>query len=251
MGTIDPQRFQEAYQAVLTSEYSRVGIGMLSEKTMHAVLKRYYEPHSENHEITVGRHVADIVGENGIIEIQTTDFSRLKEKLAAFSEVCSVTVVHPIIRKRRLCWVDRESKTVVESRNAPCKDPRADAFLELLRVREFLNTPNLRFLFPLMEIEEYRYLNPKQKNPHKKASRCDKIPTAILEEWEFSSVDDYRAFLPENLPDQFISRDFAKSANCAFSTAQIMLKLFTELSLVKRVGKQGKSYIYQLHGEEL
>lgn len=250
MRLVDTERFAAACRAVLDIEHPRDGIGTLSEKTLHAILKRYYEPHAENHEIAIGRYVADIVGADGIIEIQTTDFSRLKGKLSAFLEVCPVTVVHPIAKKRRLYWIERESGNISAPRSAPCKDPRADICLELLRVRELLAHPKLRFLFPLVEIEEYRYLNPKQKNPHKKASRCDKIPSALLEEWEFSSLADYQALLPATLPEQFISRDFAKAAHCALSTAQLMLNLLNELRLVERIGKQGNSYLYKLHNRD-
>lgn len=250
MSTVDPQRFQEACHAVLHTERSQLGIGTLSEKTLHAILKRYYEPHTDNHEISIGSYVADIIGENGVIEIQTTDFSRLKEKLTAFLELCPVTVVHPIAKKRWLVWIDPVSGAVSKPRKAPCKDIRADIFLELLRVQELLNHPSLRFVFPLLEIEEYRYLNPKQRNPHKKATRCDKLPLQIFEELEFHTLADYQAFLPNDLPEQFISRDFAKAAKCALSTAQLMLKFFTELGLVERIGKQNRSCLYQLHSEE-
>ena len=48
------------------------------------MLKAAYEPHTENHELSVGGYVADIVGQNGIIEIQTRELWRLKEKLRLF-----------------------------------------------------------------------------------------------------------------------------------------------------------------------
>ena len=57
--------------------------------TLHAVLKNYYEPFEQNHEIKVGRFVADIVGEQGVIEIQTRNFGNLLEKLDNFLEFCS------------------------------------------------------------------------------------------------------------------------------------------------------------------
>lgn len=72
------------------------GIGTLGERTLHMVLKRYFEPDESLHEIRVGGFVADIVRPNGIIEIQTRDFSKLRRKLAAFLELGPVTVVYPV-----------------------------------------------------------------------------------------------------------------------------------------------------------
>ena len=64
---------------------------------MHAALKSYYEPDFESREVKVGGFVADIVGENGIIEIQTRGFDRLGRKLDAFLEAVRVTVVYPVL----------------------------------------------------------------------------------------------------------------------------------------------------------
>ena len=55
----------------------RGGIGTLGEKSLHAALKLYYEPDSSRHEIPVGQYVADIVNEEGIIEIQTKHLSSM------------------------------------------------------------------------------------------------------------------------------------------------------------------------------
>ena len=56
-------------------------IGTLGEKSLHAVLKRYYEPDRSCHEIPVGNYVADIVNQDGIFEIQTRGLSNLRPKL--------------------------------------------------------------------------------------------------------------------------------------------------------------------------
>ncbi len=246
MHGVDVERFAAARCAVLESLPPRTGIGRLSEKTLHAVLKLYYEPYFENHEIPVGRYVADIVGEAGIIEIQTADFSRLRKKLEAFSSVSAVMVVHPVAVKRWIYWVDPVSGAVEDPRRAPCKDPRADIALELLRVKEWVGHPNLRFVFPLLEIAEYRYLNPKQRDPHKRFSRLDKVPLTILGEQVFSARSDAADFLPPDLPEIFDSRVFAKQAGSAVSTARLLLKLLTELEIVERVGKEGNRYLYRV-----
>lgn len=243
---VDSERFDAVCAEVMEQERLRAGIGTLSEKTLHAVLKRYYEPDAGSHEIKIGRYIADIVGESGIIEIQTAQFGRMKEKLAAFLEVCPVTVVHPVAVKRRLGWIDPEQGEVSALRVVPSKDPRADIFLELARIPGLLRHPKLTLCFPLLELEEYRYLNPKQKNPKKHASRCDRIPTALTGEWRICCPADYRQFLPEGIPRPFDSRQFAKAAKCAVSTARVMLYVFHEIGLTPRIGKAGNRYLYEI-----
>ncbi|NLZ80724.1 MAG: hypothetical protein GX913_02820, partial [Clostridiales bacterium] len=81
---MDHQRFLEAYEKIAFVNRERDGIGTLSEKTLHAVLKHYFEPKIENQEVKIGSYYADIYTEEGIIEIQTKQFNKLRNKLKAF-----------------------------------------------------------------------------------------------------------------------------------------------------------------------
>ena len=82
-------RFAEARRKLLEKPQSK-GIGTLSEKTVHAVLKEYYGGGDESKEIKVGRFVADVVCEDGIVEIQTRQLFRLDKKLTALLD-CKIT----------------------------------------------------------------------------------------------------------------------------------------------------------------
>lgn len=243
---VNQERFQAACETVLGKQRARSGIGTLSEKTLHAILKCYYEPHQENHEIKIGKYIADIVGENGIVEIQTAQFGSMREKLNSFLEVCPVTVVHPVPVKRQLIWIDRETGVLSRSRSAPCKDVRFDIFSEFSHIPDLLLCPNLSFCFPLLEIEEYRYLNHKNKNPKHHASRCDKIPTALVGEIQLRSKSDFYAYVPDCLPEPFTSADFSKAAKCAISTARVMLYVLHHIGITERVGKRGNGFLYRI-----
>ena len=75
--------------------------------------------------------MADIVGENGIIEIQTRGFDRLRKKLSAFLEVCDVTVVYPVAEIKWLCWIDPDTGAISSRRKSPRRGKPQDAFNEL------------------------------------------------------------------------------------------------------------------------
>ena len=49
----------------------RVGIGTLGEKTLHAILKDYFQEDRSFQEFTIDGYVADVVSEGEIIEIYT------------------------------------------------------------------------------------------------------------------------------------------------------------------------------------
>ena len=80
----DKKAFEEAKRKIIGTDRQRLGIGTLSEKTVHAILKNYYEPDEDRQEIPIGNYVADIFAGGEIIEIQTRQFDKLRGKLSAF-----------------------------------------------------------------------------------------------------------------------------------------------------------------------
>ncbi len=239
---MDPYLFAQACKA---NTPSAGGIGTLGEKTLHAVLKRYYEPHGENHEVKIGGYVADIVGEQGIIEIQTRNFDKLRGKLAAFLPAARVTVVYPVAGLKWLCWVDKQSGEVTKKRKSPRKGSMYDVIPELYKIRPFLFHENLTVAVPVLELTEYRYLDGWSRDKKKGSTRCDRIPQALLCEYRFSAPEDYRQFVPQSLPAEFDSGEFAKGAGCSRSRAQTALLILTRAGVVERIGKRGRGYLYR------
>ena len=49
----DKERFEWARDKIVGTEREKQGIGTLSEKTVHAVLKNFYAPDEDMHEIPI------------------------------------------------------------------------------------------------------------------------------------------------------------------------------------------------------
>ena len=131
------EKFEEARKKIIGADRKRMGIGTLSEKTVHAVLKNYYEPDEDKQEIPIENFVADIYNNGQIIEIQTGQFSRMREKLKTFLPLYPVTIVYPIPREKWLIWIDEESGEASPKRKSPAKGNPYVAFTELYRVKMF------------------------------------------------------------------------------------------------------------------
>ena len=242
---MNKQRFLEACDEVIGRARTKSGIGTLAEKTLHAVLKSYFEPGQDGREIKVGRYVADIVGENGIIEIQTQGFDKLRKKLEAFLTCARVTVVYPIAQTKRLCWIDRETGEVTKSRKSPKTGSVFDAFPELYKIKPLLKEPNLRLCFVLLELTEYRYLDGWSKDKKKGSSRCERIPEAIVDEIYIDGAGDYIKLVPERLPSPFTATDYAKAAKINLRQAQTALNVLHFSGAVNRTGKRGNAFLYE------
>ena len=118
------ERFLAACDRIIHTEHIENGIGTLSEKTVHSVLKNYLEPDTTYHEIKTGRYVADIRTPDGIYEIQTRQFNKLRNKLEAFLPEYSVTVVYPIPHIKYLRWIDGQTGEITPARKSPKKRTR-------------------------------------------------------------------------------------------------------------------------------
>ena len=242
---MDNLRFKEICESIISVKRERGGIGTLGEKTLHAVLKQYFAPDKTSHEITIGAFVADIVTDDGIVEIQTRAFNKLRNKLIKFLEQSPVTVVYPIPKTKWLLWIDEQTGEISKKRKSPKQGRIYDVFPELYKIKPMLNHPNFRLCLVLIDMEEYRYLNGWSKDKKKGSTRCDMVPLNIVEEIYINETSDYIIFLPDGLKAQFTSKDYKNAAHTSLRTSQTALNILTNMGIIERVGKQGRLYKYK------
>lgn len=245
---MDHLKFLEAYQKTAYANRERSGIGTLGEKTLHALLKNYFEPDETKQEIRLGAYYADIYNGEEVIEIQTRQFNRLRGKLDVLLQQYPVTVVYPVPGKKWLYWLDQESGEVSKGRVSPRKGTVYEVCAELYKIKPLLRNPNLHIHVLVLEMEEYRYLNGWSRDKKRGSSRCDRIPTRIMEELTILSQEDYGRLLPEELPGEFGSLELAKTAHISRSLAQVALNILYEVGTVERVGKKGNAWVYRKAG---
>jgi hypothetical protein len=241
--------FQKACEKIVYQERERSGIGTLSEKTVHAVLKNFYEPDLSHQEIPVENFVADILRDDEIIEIQTRGFNRLRRKLDTFLKYYPVTIVYPILRTKWLYWIDEKTGELSKKRKSPKTGTIYDAIPELYKIKMYLNHPNLHLCLVLIDAEEYRLLNGWSRDRKKGSSRYDRIPTGLVDEFYIGTAKDYQCFIPKGLDIDYTSKDFAKAAHIPTGYAQTLLGILLSLGLVERTGKAGRSYTYRTQCE--
>ena len=243
---MDKLRFEEALKQSALSETCAGGIGTLGEKSVHNVLKYYFEPFEGNHETHIGGFVADIVGEDGIIEIQTGSFQRLREKLTAFLEATRVTVVYPIPNERWLLWIDKESGELISRRKCRSRANVYSCFEELYRIKQHITHEGFTFCLVLLDLEELKYRDGRGKSRKIHATKVDRIPVDIADEIYFREPADYLFFIPAGLAEEFTAKDFAASAGINDNLARLTLNLLTHLGVTEHFGKTGNSFLYRI-----
>ncbi len=245
MRAFDANAFLSVRDAVLSSEREQNGIGTLGEKSLHLILKNYYEPMAVFHEQKIGRYVADILNEDGVIEIQTRSFSAMRKKLNAFLDVADVTVVHPVVHRKWLSWIDPETGEVSKKRKSPKTGTVYDAFWELGAIPELLSHPRLTFCLVLLDMDETKLLNGYGKSKKYRATRADRIPIALLSETILHSKADYARLLPNTLPETFSRKELALSVGQPPDRGYTLTRVFAAAGVIAEAGKRGREFIYQ------
>lgn len=242
---IDNAYFENVRDNIVGKDRERIGIGTLSEKTLHIILKNYYQPDMDKQEIPVEGYVADIFTGTEIIEIQTGQFNRMREKLKAFLPLYPVTIVYPISNERFLRWIDVETGEISKGRKSPKKENPYLIFPELYKIKTFLKNPNLRIKIAVLDMEEYKLLNGWGEQKKNNASKFDRIPLRLVREYDVERVEDYLQFLPIDLPEQFTVKELAKKVKCTERQASVTMNILYEMEVVTRVGKKGNAYVYE------
>ncbi len=246
---MENRRLELACAAAASRE--RKGIGTLSETGIHNALKYYFEPDGSCHEISVGGYVADIVGEDGIIEIQNGHFSAMKEKLAAFLEHSPVTVVYPCVIEKRITLIDPDTGEVISRRKSPKKGKIYDIVRELWSIAGLLESERLSICVFMLNAEEIRErCEPTRGRGRRRRLKnyrpLDKLPAGYVGEIWLRSPEDHRKLLPGGLPEEFTTRDLREAAGIDAFCASSMVNLMTGLGQLERVGKRGNAYLYRL-----
>ena len=218
-------RFIQAIERVRKNGKTVNGIGTYSESTLHAVLKNYYEPDPSSHELRLGKYVADIIGQEGIIEIQTHQLFRLKEKISNFLSVSRVSVVFPVIKDKYVVWSDAETGKMSGKRKSTKHETVYTAVSELYPLREFILNPGFRFIVPIITAVDYKSFKRNKYGRKTDVHRLNCIPIDLTDEI-------------------FTSADFAREARISKSSASNVLRLLYDAGVVVRTGRVGNAWKY-------
>jgi hypothetical protein len=236
--------FQQSCDKVIGSIKEGTAIGTLGEKTVHSVLKNYLSPDTSCHEIKVGNFYADIVNDNGIIEIQTRSFDKLRKKLDYFLTLQPVTIVYPIPYTKWLRWVNQVTGEISPPRKSPKAGTPYMIIPELYKIKNYLLHPNLKLHIILLNMEEYRFLDGWSKDKKKGSTRCDRIPTQLVDEICIQNVSEYIKLIPPVLTKEFTAKDYKKVSGLYQRDAVTALNILNYVGAVKRIGKIRQAYLY-------
>lgn len=249
------ERFSAALGAALSNDNKGFhgSVGTQNEKLIHAVLKNYYAPCSDEQEIRIGSFYADAVSEDGIFEIQTKALYRLRDKLRAFLEYSRVTVVHPVIGEYRTLFISEDTGEIVDETPPRKQYSKLKVFEELYSIREFLLHENLSVIIVKLKTEKRVYFRgEKVPDMRSRAARkkclIKQIPLEMTEELILDIPHDYAVFLPKGLDGRFTKKQLSAAAR--ESRSSLRTEVLRTVGVIVKVGEVGREFLYEVSERE-
>lgn len=235
-------------------DYTNITFGTFSEKSMHRILKNYIDQDTSHHEISIGKHIADIFDGKKITEIQTRDFKSIKQKLPILLKDYPVEIVFPVCKEKFVCWVDNETGEISKKRRSNKHATICEILPHLYTIRNLLDEKNLSFRIVSVSATEYRILDGWSDDKKKGSHRAELIPIEIFSETKIKSKKDYINFLTQigfdektNQEGGFTSKDFSKASKLSIGKSRTALLVLTKMEAVLRVGKKSNAIVYNVN----
>jgi len=219
------------------------GVGTLREGPLHRDLKSWYRRPGDDVEVPVGSYVVDIVRGETLIEVQTSSFAKVGDKLGHLLDAHQVVVVHPVVVTRHIVRVDADG-VVVSSRRSPKRGRPADLFAELVSWPTLLDHPHLSIDLVLVDIDEIRVFQPRRARRRHGWVVAERRLREVRETMLLEAPSSLRRLLPDDLPDEFTSADLSARWGRDRRLAQRALYCLRHLGLVTATARTSRGISY-------
>ncbi len=219
-------------------------IGLLNEKPMHAALKQWYAQPDDVLEVVVDGYVIDILRGDLLIEIQTKNFSALKEKLSALVAEHPVRLVYPVANEKWIVKLDPDGDAPPQRRKSPKRGGFEEIFNELVSFPELLPQPNFSLEVLLIREEEVRRYDARRGWRRRGWLTQERRLLDVVSQRRFETPDDLWDLISGDLPAAFTTSDLASAMGKPRRLAQKAAYCLRKMGVITPVGKQGRSVLY-------
>ena len=216
----------------------------MGEGSLHEAVKRWYARTGDHLEKEVDGYLVDIVRGDLLIEIQTGNFSALKNKLSDLIQRHPLRLVYPISQKKWIVRIDADGETKLSRRRSPRRGRVEDLFYELVYIPEVAKNPNFSLEVLLVHSEEVLINDGRGSWRRRRWSVHDRRLLEVVDRTTFSAPSDFLKLLPPSLPERFTTRDLAGALKLRPTLSQKMVYCLRHVGVVEAVGKRGRAVLY-------
>ncbi|MCW3990754.1 MAG: hypothetical protein NWE88_11855 [Candidatus Bathyarchaeota archaeon] len=213
------------------------------ENSLHEGVKRWYAEPGDLIEENVEGYIVDVVRGEQLIEIQTSNFSAIKKKLAKLVRHHRVRLVHPVSQRKWIVRIDANGE-MVSRRRSPRRGRVEDVFLELVYMPYLMKEPNFSLEVLLVHSEEVLIDDGRGSWRRRGWSIHDRRLLEVMESHIFSEPRDFLRLLPKSLRPEFTTRQLSETLGLRLNIAQKMVYSLRNMGAIEAIGKRGRAPIY-------
>lgn len=215
-----------------------------SESSLHFQLKEFYHQPGDKIEFHIDRFFIDIARKDFLIEIQTKNFSAIKEKLKTLIKSYKVLLVYPIIQDKWILKVDLNSKKMIKKSLSPKHCNYFNIFEELIRIPCLISNPNLMIEALIIQADEI-WVNDSRGSWRRKGwSIKDRALVKVLDKKLFSNPKNFLSLIPNSFATPFTNNDLSLSLNISLKLARMMTYCLRKMNLITIANKRDRSYLF-------
>jgi hypothetical protein len=217
---------------------------VMNEFSLHSEIKKAVSLSGDRFEVKLDNYIVDILRENLAIEVQTKNFSALKEKLRVLTKKHRVRVVYPLVENKWITYVSKDD-VVLNNLKSPRKGRLTDVFGELVMIPDMIGEENFSLEVLLIDMEEVRCADGRgswrRRGVSIREKRLLKVNSRVL----FQNRADYLKILPDSLNDVFTNRELAKLARISVGIARQITYCLRKSGVVRLVDVKGRELAFQ------
>jgi len=224
------------------------GIGSLNEKPLHASLKEWYARPGDRFEVPVAGYVIDIVRDDLLLELQTSNFAAIKSKLMDLVCEHRVRLIYPIAQEKWIVKLAKDNSGRETRRKSPKRGQVEDLFWEMVSFPQLLANPRFSLEVLLIREEEVRRYEGRRKWRRRGWVVEERRLLGVVNQRLFEEPADWRALLPESLGESFTTSDLAEALGISRPLAQKMAYCLRKARVIELIGKRGRANSYAVAG---
>ena len=221
------------------------GIGLLNEKPLHASLKEWYAQPGDQFEVAVDGFVIDIVRDDLLLEIQTSNLASIKSKLRDLARSHRIRLSYPIAQEKWILKLAKDDSGGITRRKSPKRGRVEELFWEMVSFPQLLANPNFSLEVLMVREEEVRRYEGKRKWHRRGWAIEERRLMGVVGQRLYEEPADWRAFLPEDLVE-FTARDLSEAIGIRRQLAQRMVYCLRKVRVIKLISKQGRANLYRV-----
>ena len=147
-----------------------------------------------------------------------------------------------------MCWINKQTGKASKISKSPKFINIYKFYEQIYYIKDFIENQNFNLKILLLETLEYKFLDGWGKSKKNNATKIDKIPLSVVGEENFNVKNDYLKFIPSKLIEEggFSAKDLKTETEIKGRSVYSFLNVMTEAGIIRRNGKKGRSFYFDI-----